>query len=924
MGVFAIPRFECDWHIDGAKLNPECFRTKNPPQLAIKLAENLFSQWQSDNNFDVYDCFVDWFSVVEEAIERLDTPIESIEALSIQDTGLETSPLPAPSGRPATPSQVRPRSPFPTSIIAVDLKFSEQKLNNCKSIVESVKNLFKNDPMKKSFLTKAEAVKLNVKNGVNGQIILPSEFICAPSGSGKTTFALNLCSGEIPCVYSLFSYSEHRQDDMQTVYKPFTGISGLFIGVTFKDTKKLGSIDLSLYSQIPATHTEKMNYFLSSWFMLEHANDQDFKYHFVGVLVAVYERLSREKALHPHLTWLELQCMIPSISYKQMTINDGISALNSLRKESDKVPLILVMDECTMAAIAKEHNDHRFKLIRNICRCLSILVVFMGTDARASNMIDMHGHTGLPHDTTYPEWTVGFTSCPTFDKDLLIERCEEVRDLLKDHPSHQHIVDFVQSVAQTEIPWLIDLCLIALKRLAPCLRRNADPFDTLNSMLEYCSQAFMERKSLASGKDDEFSKAFYRGQLLYITNFFWQDLVLSDNGRLSVRRCRQGDEACVNRHLAHLFAFPDKAGESHFAVSAKGTDRVYTRDPSVAYKPSSVFTSFRAAPITGLSMIGMTSKHKIFENRSLLEAWKALDYVPTVIPDYNSGLQLELLFNLCAVIASRKNGPRGCSVNEFLCEFVHQLGCPGVLIKHSVSGPFPWETLKGGGQRRIPFLSPMPMCSWNSALVKLFKNLLPARQMPCLGTYRSAKGSDRCDGVAYYYDPSCTFEEPISDEVIEDVVEKAGVIYPRPLVRPQRGRLVSCKRYPKDIAFVVECKQHEQGLSTASILDIVRSKFTIEEFKKSQLFFIFTTSLKSNALEGLEQELQTSSDLKGVAFWYFDKKVNSNVDYNLTKLPTPQGQVHRGAYKHIILLSLEAIWGAQYSANIKVLSSCVR
>jgi hypothetical protein len=75
-------------------------------------------------------------------------------------------------------------------------------------------------------LVKKDLVE-NLKTN-QAQPIFPYIFVGAPSGTGKTTFALNLGCDNIPTIYALFSeiwdIASSRQ---QEVYIPFFGISKL-------------------------------------------------------------------------------------------------------------------------------------------------------------------------------------------------------------------------------------------------------------------------------------------------------------------------------------------------------------------------------------------------------------------------------------------------------------------------------------------------------------------------------------------------------------------------------------------------------------------------------------------------------------------------------------------------------------------------
>jgi hypothetical protein len=82
----------------------------------------------------------------------------------------------------------------------------------------NVKNLFIGDSVCEAYLKKISEIKT-----IDRQDVYPFVFFIAPSGSGKTTFCLNLCCREeYPAIYAIFRPLVLSSDRLvQDVYKPF-------------------------------------------------------------------------------------------------------------------------------------------------------------------------------------------------------------------------------------------------------------------------------------------------------------------------------------------------------------------------------------------------------------------------------------------------------------------------------------------------------------------------------------------------------------------------------------------------------------------------------------------------------------------------------------------------------------------------------
>lgn len=399
------------------------------------------------------------------------------------------------------------------SVVQASVEISEYEVKYLQNWVKFIKALSASDPMMAAFEEKASNLKQSVDPVTGNLIPIPCEFICSPSGTGKTTFVHRICCGKSPCLYSLFHYSCRDRRTMQKVYVPFGGVSIPLITTASDDLDMLEGIDIKTITRDNIKKSEKMDYFLSSQSMFKYAENERLKFRFVGLLVALFEEVIKRHEQNPQLTWLELEGSLTTVNYSLMTIASGALALKALRKES-AMPLILVMDECSMTSNGSSNDNKRFLLTCNLCRCMDILVIFVSTDVRASRMICRQKPSGANIGNDYPEWTIGFNFCPSFDKVMLSERCAKLKDKLTSRPDLIEIVNFVQNVANDEIPFLIDMFLTKMEEFVDSAQLLDDPMMILNEIFKFCYKMFFLRKTGGFHNDYEASK-FFRGQLRY-------------------------------------------------------------------------------------------------------------------------------------------------------------------------------------------------------------------------------------------------------------------------------------------------------------------------------------------------------------------------------------------------------------------------
>lgn len=821
-----------------------------------------------------------------------------------------------------------------------------------KERVRFLKSLFHGDPVKDSFLELMKHLKSFFRTN-DGRY--PSCFLCSPSGSGKTTFVQNICCGSSPAAFVLFSMPEYSLVRSQEVYMPFFKISRLLIDMEMQDLEMLGRrVDLLVHSALnkkkiiseeergkTETLLEEKSWtsFLQCDCMYNNAlSEAPFRFNTVGLIVSLFKRLINEKARNPEKSWLELECNLESLTFGPMSIQEGIDNLLSIYPPSNILPLMLFVDECSLNASAEsfvgDNLVRRFQLVRNICRCMNIVVVFSGTDARASNLVLQFG-SGSGGQLKKAFWKFIFNVMPSFDKSLLDRRCSALLTKFEGFPRLKKLVIFVQNVSERELPWFVDLFLRNLENIPLEQISTVDPLSVFSAGAANCLDAFVIRKKMSASGSDKVTRddvLFLRGQKAYTCNFSWEDVALQGG---KVRTTDHADELNINRHLGYLFGYPDYQDGPYFSLALGTDERVYHRTISeegtsavCKYSPKSVFTSFFDAPLTGLALFGLSTGHRCFgtdERISVLDSF-LMESRDSSTGQQNSGINLELLFHTSAIVASRAGGLSGCRIIPFTEALIQEMSTSPTDTIISLS----CHEERSLPQNTIPLLSPMSMSGWNPHLVELLKSFEPDCR---LGVYRSTKANDRCDGIGYYYDPDETFLEDMNVEEMGKALDKLRKRnrpdYPMPLYPPtQRGRIMKIASYPSQVAFVGECKQHSDSISIKQICMFVEGKFLRQkEFDNCPFFFLvaykFAADLNSIDEATGEPKLVIRDEkgrVKPVAFWYLERLpdiVNNkkNVGFSLNKVATVgKGRIKR----HAILLSLETIWGKDFKTNMRL------
>jgi hypothetical protein len=89
---------------------------------------------------------------------------------------------------------------FASTNAVVDLSYYNENIFFFRTTLATVKSFFQDDNMCNEFLQKIQRMK------EDDQRVYPFMIVIAPSGTGKTTFCLNMCCrNDVPAIYALFS-----------------------------------------------------------------------------------------------------------------------------------------------------------------------------------------------------------------------------------------------------------------------------------------------------------------------------------------------------------------------------------------------------------------------------------------------------------------------------------------------------------------------------------------------------------------------------------------------------------------------------------------------------------------------------------------------------------------------------------------------
>jgi hypothetical protein len=606
---------------------------------------------------------------------------------------------------------------------------------------------------------------------------------------------------------------------------------------------------------------------------------------------------------------------------------EGHQDMSALMSKFKSHPPVLFLDETAIpeqSGTDREMGIRAMVLLRSIARCLQIIINFTGTDAKASNFCskDLLG-SGLKDDriVRFNDWAVVFNAMPGYDSSLFQSRRSHILIKFPNSIVIKKILEFLEQVYCEESPWFIDLCFDYLDGLAKD-DHQLTLSEHLPDMIQMIFESYCARKRF-----DSFYHDFNFAQVMYVCNFSWNPTVeiVRGDAKVKVLKSEPSAEGIIQRHMGHLFGYPDESDGPLFTLFNNYTSIAYKytkekRRPkarragnprliATEFMQHSVFPSFFDSPLTGLVFFGLDDEHDslILENKytrattfHVLTQILAGGLSPAGV--LNSGRQLELLAHVSLIQASRFGGPAGCHLLLFIGALVREMS---PMVREGLDLVTPTiECSSDPYQRTLPLLSPMTVSSWGKPVFSLLETMLGPDQKPCLGVYKQSLKNERLDGVAYYQDdPDDTVEYELTGDLSVDAYK---ALVPHRVFEtvnvPRKVRVIALKNDPPRCAFAIECKQEQQALCCARVTSIVTGK--LKEYPDCPLLFFFALDFGPSVAE---------LSIRGLSFWALEGDPPNS--FRLVRLSR-----HGREKTCVILISLKVIWGPErYDKNEEAL-----
>lgn len=690
------------------------------------------------------------------------------------------------------------------------------KTLNLDEVINDVGSLFTQSLFKKDFLNVIESDKEDFDSFISpagdsasfeDRTPMPFNCICSPSGSGKSTFAMHMCCEKTLAVYLLFTRANIYSVDStlsQRNYEPFMGISELFVYFLDQDSEILGRSEDFKRAML------------------------DSKYSIIGFIVALIKELDRLRSLPENQGkfWLEMEAKLPDIQFTDMDGAEAFGVIRDIQSKYSNTPLTFFVDETKLSrenVSERELDMVRLLTIRGVLRCLGIAAVFLGTDMQVSNFFKEEGlYSGITPTNQVMSNIYNFS--PRFDSIRLGELEDRVKTVHRNHPHILAFVNFIHASREFANPWLIRL---ALEYMESHPYTNADSFfDDL-----FCSLF------TSFGKRKYFSKEFLKGQVRYMLFYAWSRLA----GTFDESETPSIPEICLNGHFGHLCGDPRYVtSKPYFSLflnennSRCFVDLVNNQSgEDLIFEPKVVYFPFEKAPLTGLTTFGIGPKHCplrfLGANLQIFSALRELNVGRSggSTPD---GSILEKIAYFSSIYASRVNGVRGSTFPEFLQRFVKSLMPTKDLAERT---ELSFDINQSWVQYKIPFISPMGLCSWNKDLIVFLKTVYGNNIH--LGIMSPSLGQDPVDCVIHSVNTngigeSATTTVSISSDHREYI---------------QLDTIPTCSA-SKDVALCIECKQLKKPLHNAEIKNVLDSKFKKPQFDNCQIFILLALRFNEN------------------------------------------------------------------------------
>lgn len=735
------------------------------------------------------------------------------------------------------------------------------------------------------------------------QDVYPFIFLCASHGTGKSMLAYNLANHKCPLFYFLFE--DIWDDYTQDTYRPFKLVTQALHSGLWEDLKALmGNIrDHKLASINALSSEENMN--------------RPFKT--VHFFIMIFTRLITIQADNSDCEqgWMDALLSIDRLERGELSLKDGIEAIKLLKRSKglQSEPLVAVLDKSILERYGYLTNQAAAEMsfLRNVCRILKIIPILCAKDARSIYLCDKDFDC-----VRNPIWAVLLSDLPPFDSEVLKTLCSQVKNA--NHPNVKPILDFLQSIPTYENPGLIQSIIDRLNHLHSETVNSLSTGELLNevlSSLQYNMSAF--------------------GPYMKTLWYYATSRQLHD-GSLKVSH---HDDFCAYYHRANLRITPSESGSPFCYLTLtksniEGACDVPTflatdSSHNVTFKSRGVFTLFKDAPLTGLVSFGLFKSRSagyIMRPPFLLNHDRASSLDAAICTGWNkksvqSGRFFGDLYTLATLVASRANGPSGCSFAEFLrcliLEFIsaRKNGPEWVADSKWVHEKLPtidFGPFKEHFERKmIPLLSPMTVSNWSAPTIALMRSASEKGECQ-LGTFLYSSSNSTVDHIVVEFDYS-TDSAPSSMEkkVFNNFTDVEQLDFDA----------------IKSIPLMAECSTCYTDLTLLDIHNVIEEKFNllntgltipnpIPELKDCKTFIILALSV-SEDLEQKDQKYLHNINQNGFHLWFFKNtfmesernplQVQRSLDYFLEPL---KGQTQSNS-KDIIIVPLSEIVGRKFT-----------
>lgn len=673
----------------------------------------------------------------------------------------------------------------------------------------------------------------------------PSVLICTPQGTGKTMLAYQLASLHFPILYFAPGCTSRADDSVA----PFYLITKALLKALQSDS------------------------YLNSCHLVSNKKG-DFLYRTVHLLVGIAEKMAEIKSPD----WFEAELSVDGLREEQMSIEEGRIRLERLFPNQS---VIVFVDEFPDFG----NEEH---LLKNILYKLKVIPIF--ATRRTSNLFDYDEDV-----SPRPLHRLVITSLPQFNPKLFEDLSAEMLSKFDNHPTIESILCLLKSCNDYENPQLLQSAFDFMNVLTVEYLSAHSARIVVNVMLRFLFRTFTDRL------DDIIS--FSAAQYEYIDSFVWSKSLLGPS------RLR------VSKRFSHIESKQFLQNEPYFWLDRDGNHLVGTYfEKSEPCSAVNVHYPFNTTPLYGLMLFGIKNPSRL-DHGPFLTDYRV--YLATRITCIGAMLQLleanKILpgdenylakaFTAAAVIASRGNGPDGCLMAKFLSGIISELSIVKKFPKKNSTVTMDSVVF---GEKKIPFLSPVPVTEWSDHLVNFLDSILHAKCR--LGTFVHYQKKQTVDHIILEFNVNHDKNKPKLTEM-EKLQKSHNYIESWSGLDPKSV---------KEVSLITECIPNLKEYGLAEVERVILEKFERLEENYILDYTDMTTSCSTFIILAFQFEdfSNCSSDDKVILYGLNERKyylwsLKAEEPYKYSVIPVfPEIQCERkDDFKDVIIMSVSEISG---------------